>query len=306
MDLGRRSAVAGALALLAGSAAAAPGFRKRDLDGYWTGASYTDLERPKELSGLTMTAPEAEAWEAPRRALGGMAPSKEGEVGQPESEFNERGSGMLRLDGEIRTSLIVAPPDGRIPYRPEIAAALGLNGQAGEHGRGPEERPLPERCLASPLSGAPMIPGPDANVLQFVQAPDVLAIVCEKYHEVRVIPTSGAPLPAQLTPSWIGTSAGRWTGDTLEVETAGFRAGVTNRSRRVVVSGATRVMERFTRRAADEILYEVEVADPHLLLHPWRAQLKLVPAGRIFEYACHEGNYGLPDILRIFRQTEGR
>jgi hypothetical protein len=283
-----------------------PRVSARDLDGYWTGASYTDFERPKELSGLAMTAQEAEAWEAPRRAQGGMPPSKAGEVGQAESEVNERGDGLLRLGGEIRTSFIVDPPDGRVPYKPKIVAALGLGRPPLERGDGPEERPLSERCLSSQISGAPMIPGPDANVLQFVQAPGVLAIVCEKYHEVRVIPLSGAPLPSRLTPSWIGTSAGRWAGNVLVVETAGFRPGVTNRGRGLVVSGATRVVERFSRASADAILYDVDVTDPDLLTRPWRAQLKLVPSAPIFEYACHEGNYGLPDILRVFRSAEGR
>lgn len=305
MRIGRRAVLAGAASVLGGSAAAGPRVSQRDLDGYWTGASYTNLERPEELSRPTMTPAEAEVWEAPRRAQGGMAPSREGEVGQAESEFNERGAGMMRIDGEIRTSLVVDPPDGRIPYRPEVVAALGLDKPPREEGDGPEQRPLSERCLSSQLSGAPMIPGPDANVLQFVQAPGVLAIVCEKYHEVRVIPL-GAPLAARLTPSWTGTSAGRWVGDTLVVETAGFRPGVTNRGRGLAISGATRVVERFTRTAAAAILYEIDLADPDMLTRPWRAQINLVRSGRIFEYACHEGNYGLPDILRIFRHAEGR
>jgi hypothetical protein len=306
MRIGRRAVLAGAAGLVAGRAAASPRWRPRDLDGYWTGASYTDLQRPKELSKPTLTPAEAEAWEAPRRANGGMPPSKAGDVGQAESEFNERGAGMLRLGGEIRASLIVDPPDGRIPYRAEFAAAQGIGLPPTERIDGPEQRPGNERCLTSPLSAAPMIPGPDANVLQFVQAPGVLAIVCEKYHEVRVIPLSGTPAPLRPTPSWTGVSAGRWDGETLVGETAGFREGVTNRGQGFFVTGATRVVERFTRTAADAILYDVTVADPEMLTRPWRAELKLVPAGRIFEYACHEGNYGLPDILRIARQAEGR
>ncbi len=308
MRIVRRAVLAGAAGLAAAPAAAAAHWRPRDLDGYWTGASYTDLERPRELAKPNLTPAEARAWEAPRHAQGGMPPSKEGEVGQAESEFNERGGGMLRLNGEIRSSLIVDPPDGRIPWRPEFVTAQGLDGppQATRRTDGPEQRPGNERCMISPLSAAPMIPGPDASVLQFVQAPGVLAIVCEKYHEVRIIPLTGAPLAGRLTPSWIGTSAGRWEADTLVVETAGFRPGVTNRGQFVFVSGAARVVERFTRTAADAIFYRAEVTDPELLTRPWRAELKLVPSKRIFEYACHEGNYGLPDILRIARQAEGR
>lgn len=307
MQLARRSLLAGAAGCLAGSpATAAPRFRPRDLDGYWTGASYTDLERPADLPRLVMTPAEAEAWEAPRHAQGGMPPSKPGEVGQAESEFNERGSGLMRVRGEIRASLVVDPPEGRIPYRPEVMAALGLGSPPIERGDGPEQRPLPERCLSSPLSGAPMIPGPDSSVLQFVQAPGVLAIVCEKYHEVRIIPLGGPPLPERLVPTWVGTSAGRWEGDTLVVDTGGFRPGITNRGRGLVISGATRIVERFTRPAPDAILYRIDVTDPDILTRPWRAELVLAPSGMIFEYACHEGNYGLPDILRIFRHAEAR
>lgn len=308
MRIERRSMLTAMAGLVAGSHAAAAPRRRgpRDFDGFWTGASYTDLERPKELTGLTMTPAEARAWEAPRHAQGGMAPSRPGEVGQPESEYNERGSGMMRVRGEIRASLVIDPPDGRIPYRPEIVAALGLGGPPREQGDGPEQRPMSERCLTSLLSGAPMIPGPDANVMQFVQTPDALAIVCEKYHEVRIIPLGGPPLPARLIPSWTGTSAGRWDGDTLVIETRGFRPGLTNRGRGLVVSGATRVSERLTRTSAEAILYEVQVTDPDVLTVPWRAEFVLAPSAPIYEYACHEGNYGLPDILRIFRQAEGR
>ncbi|HEX7943390.1 MAG TPA: hypothetical protein VF495_01920, partial [Phenylobacterium sp.] len=285
----------------------AAGARKagRDLGGTWTHASYTNLERPPELKALVMSAAEIEAYEAPRRAQGGMPPSKPGEVGQAESEFNERGDGVMRVRGEARSSLIIDPPDGRVPFRPEVLGRIGVDRPPTSVPRdGPEQRALTERCLSSAASGAPMIPGADANVFQFVQTPAALAIVCEKYHEVRIIPI-GAPLPQRLLPSWPGTSAGRWEGDTLVVETAGFHPGVSDRGQRLVVSDATRVVERFTRTGPAEILYVFDVTDPVLFSRSWRGEAIFRPAkGLIYEYACHEGNYALADILAIARHEE--
>ena len=302
--IGRRAILA---ALAAAWARPAPAARRprRDLDGIWTHASYTNLERPPELKSLAMSPAEVEAYEAPRRGQAGMPPSKAGEVGQAESEFNERGEGVMRVRGEARSSLIVDPPDGKLPYRPKIVSRLGLDRPPTSIPRdGPEQRPSTERCLFSAASTAPMIPGADANIFQFVQAPQVLAIVSEKYHEVRIIPI-GQPPPERAPPSWAGTSAGRWDGDTLVVETSGFRPGVTDRGLRLVVSDATRVVERFTRTGPAEILYRFHVVDPVLFSRPWRGEAMVRPArGLIYEYACHEGNYGLADILSIARHEE--
>ena len=147
-----------------------------------------------------------------------------------------------------------------------------------------------------------MIPAADTNVYEFVQTPDALAIVSEKFHDTRIIPLTGAPDPHPVA-SWLGASAGRWAGDALVVETAGFGPGVARRG--VAVSPATRVTETFTRLSAGEILYGFTVEDPTLYARPWRGENLFVPApGRLFEYACHEGNYGLPDILRIARGAE--
>ena len=302
--IGRRAVLATLAAALAAPATAARQ-AGRDLDGIWTHASYTNLERPPELKALAMTAAEVEAYEAPRRAQNGMPPSKPGEVGQAESEFNERGDGVMRIRGEARSSLIIDPADGHVPFRPEAVARIGLDRPPTSIPRdGPEQRALTERCLSSAASGAPMIPGPDASVFQFVQTPGALAIVCEKYHEVRIIPID-TPLPPRLLPSWPGTSAGRWEGDTLIVETAGFRPGVTDRGQRLVVSEATRVVERFTRTGPAEIRYVFDVTDPVLFSRPWRGEAIFRPAkGLIYEYACHEGNYALADILAIARQEE--
>jgi hypothetical protein len=297
---------AGAAAFAAGAARARPAaFNPLDFSGTWSNGSYTAFERPKELPRLILTAAEAEAFEAPLRALHGMAASKDGTVGQAESEFNERGSGLLRIRGEPRASLIVEPADGQIPWLAAVRARYELDKKPAdrkERTDNPEDRPLFERCLVSPATTAPMIPGADSNVYEFVQTPDALAIVSEKFHDARIIPLNGAPA-SPLLPSWMGSSVGRWSGEALVVETAGFGPGVARRG--VAVSPATRVTETFTRLTAHEILYGFTVEDPTLYARPWRGENLFVPApGRLFEYACHEGNYGLPDILRINRGME--
>jgi hypothetical protein len=307
--IARRGVLAG---LASGSAAAASArpaaFLRRDLTGLWTNATYTDLERPKELTKAVMTAAEAEAWEAPRRPLGGMKPSAPDDIGQAESEFNERGDGMLRINGEIRTSLVVDPPDGRIPYTPEAVQRLGIG--AGElRGRerldNPEERPMNERCLISMGSAAPMLSGPDTNHYRFVQTRAELAIWCEKYHEVRIIRLGQRHDGGFIAPSFAGDSVGEWQGDTLVVETIGLKPQVQARGGRLFVSGATRVVERLTRTGAGEIDYAFTVEDPSLYIRPWRGETLFRAAkGEIYEYACHEGNYALPAILATARQEE--
>jgi hypothetical protein len=303
--IGRRALLAALAA--AGLAPAARATARRDLTGVWTFGTYTDLQRPKELPRLVLTEAEALAYEAPRRALHGMTPSKPGEVGQPETEFTERGEGLLRLNGQIRSSLIVDPPDGKIPYTAEARARFGLDlkpEQRKDPLDNPEERPNFERCLISPGTGAPLIPSADTNDYGFVLTREALAIQCEKFHDVRVARIGAAP-EANPPPSWLGTSVGRWAGEALIVETTGFRPGITSRGIGVFFSDRTRVVERFERTAPDTLAYGFTVVDETLFTRPWRAELAFRPApSRVFEYACHEGNYGLPDILRTARRAE--
>jgi hypothetical protein len=306
-----RRAVLSGLAAGAGASAAlaaprAAPFRKRDLEGVWTLATYTDVERPKEVAGLVMTEAEARTYEAPRREFHGMLPSKPGEVGQTESEFTDRGAGLARVHGQIRSSWIVDPPDGQIPYRPAFVTARGLDiTPRPEHLDNPEDRPGNERCVANTATGAPLLGGADANLFQIVQAPGCVAILTEKYHDVRIVRLDGASGREAAPPSWLGRSAGRWAGDTLVVETTGLPPGVTHRGGRLYVSGDTRVVERFTRSGPAELFYEFTVEDPVLLTRPWRGEITVQAAGgRIFEYACHEGNYSLPGILAGARLEE--
>jgi hypothetical protein len=283
------------------SQAASP---RPDFTGVWSNATYTDLQRPKELKASVLTAAEAEAWEKPRRALNGMPPSKDGDVGQAESEFNDRGAGLLRIKGEIRAALIVQPLDGQIPFQAWVREKLELGKKPGERTPppvdNPEDRPTDERCLIS-ASAVPMIPGPDTNIYEFVQTADALAIVSEKYHDTRVIRfTEADPHPE---PSWLGHSVGRWAGTALIVETVGFGPAFVRRT--PPVSGRTRILETFTHDGSGGILYSFTVEDHTIYTQVWRAEMVFQPApGRLFEYACHEGNYGLPDILNAARHME--
>ena len=297
-------AAAGALvAGVAGPARASP--RPARLEGLWSMGSYTDLERPADAPRLVLTAAEAQAFEARRHALHGMLPGQAGEVGQAENEYIDRGEHLARVKGQIRSSWIVDPPDGRIPYRPDVFARLDKHRDpSGRRFDDPEQLAGPERCVASISAGAPLLGAPDANLIQIVETADCVAIVCEKYHDVRVVRLAAGP-PSGRPESWLGDSVGRWEGPTLCVETLGLRPGVTHRGQRIYVSGDTRTDERFTRAGPGELLYEFTVEDPSLYTRPWRGEITFTAAaGRMFEYTCHEGNYSIVGILAGARREE--
>ncbi len=290
-------------------AAASPKPYRRNLEGLWDLGSYTELERPKGVSRLVMTPAEAQAYEAPRKAMHGLAPSTGDGVGQAENEWADRGDGLARVKGQIRSSTIIDPPDGLLPYRPGMAPAQGDPSLTGELDN-PESMGGATRCVATVAAGAPMLGAPDANVIQIVQTKDQLAILSEKYHDVRIIrlvtnARDGSMLTQHDPPSWLGHSVGWWEGDTLEVRTRGFRAGVIAKGQRMLISGETSVSERLTKVAVGEIFYEFTVEDPTLFTGPWRGEQTIRAAkGGIFEYACHEGNYSLPGILAGARREE--
>jgi hypothetical protein len=274
------------------------------LDGTWTYAWYTDFQRPKEFKSLVATPEEAEAYEAPRRALGGQLPSAEGELGQAESEFNDAGPGLARVRGEIRTSWIIDPANGRIPYAEDVRERMGIGKPAVERYDNVEERSTYERCLTAAGAGAPLRNSPDTDLLQIVQTPGDIVIVSEKNHDARIV-RMNAPAPAAWEPrDWLGVSVGRWRDRTLVVETTHRRPGL-NRAASVLLSGGGKVTEEFTRTGPDEITYVFTVEDYSLFTQPWRGEMVMRRSpGRIFEYACHEGNYALPSILSAARQAE--
>jgi hypothetical protein len=277
-----------------------------DISGTWTLGTYTEFRRPKELQSLVLTPAQAEAYEAPRRALGGMKAAKAGELGQAESEFNERGNGLARVNGQIRSSWIIDPEDGQIPYTAAAKARLGLDKDPPvERFDNPEDLNGSTRCLSNSAAGAPMMGAPDANLFEIIQTPGYVAILTEKYHDVRIVRLDRASRPNLNAQAWMGDSVGRWEGETLVVETQGFRRGVTGRGSGLYLTEYSRVFEQFTHIGLTTLLYSFTVEDPSLFTQAWRGEMAMDKArGRIFEYACHEGNYSLRSILAGARRAE--
>ena len=291
-----------ALALLAAAAGAtaarrpAP-TRPSDLEGLWTTASYTQLQRPKELKRLVVTAEEARAYEAQLAATHGIVLPGKDKVGQIDSEFSESGEHLARIDGQIRSSWIVSPADGRLPFTPAARARWEARGGFDN----PEDRSPAERCLTASGSSPPQLSTMDANLLRIVQTRATVAIASEKNHDLRLIALDRPRDPRQ-PPSWAGDSVGRWEGRTLVVETLGFRAGWIDRLF-LLHSGEARVVERFTRTSADELRYDFTIVDPLAFTEPVKGEMLFRrTAGPLYEFACHEGNYSLTHVLAAARQ----
>jgi len=304
----RRTPAALAAAMLMGALATAtePALADRpraagQLEGTWTNAWYTELERPKAFTALVVTPEAADAYERPRRALAGFLPSRAGELGQQEAEFNDRGPGLARIGGQIRSSWIVDPPDGHVPWIAGVRARLETDPAKLDPAANVEDRPTDERCLTATGANAPILNSADTNLIQIVQTRDHVAILAEKYHDVRIVRLAAKREPRQAR-SWAGQSVGRWEGSTLVVETTGLRLGLTQVAAHLWLSGASKVVERFTRTGPGELTYRFEVEDPTLFTRPWRGEMVFRPASApLFEYACHEGNYALGSILTAAR-----
>jgi hypothetical protein len=285
------------------------------LEGVWNSASLTPLQRPDRLGTKEFYTPaEAAAYEKSRveelnRDRRDGPP--EVDVGRSYNElFYDRGT---RLARGLRTSLIVDPPDGRVPpMTPEARARLKADDAyfAAHPADGPENRPLPDRCLMFSQSGPPMIPGNYNNLYQIVQTRDSIVILAEMGNQVRIIPLdSRAPALPQAAGQWIGDSRGHWEGDTLVVETSNFRFNERSRFGVQYDNGLTdgnlHITERFTRGGPDFITYRATISDPTVYTRPWTFEVSMEKsAGPLYEYACHEGNYGLPGVLAGARAEE--
>jgi hypothetical protein len=279
---------------------------KPDIQGTFTFSTITPLQRPAALQGKeTLNAEEAAAFEASEnerqnrdlfdpekgQPSAGYAPRSQGGVLSYNEFWYERGS---QLTGDKRTSLITDPPDGRIPFteaaRKKNAELLqkSNSGFADSY----TDRNLADRCIMGFNSGPPMISGSYNNNLQILQSPGYVVIVNEMIHNTRIIPTDGRP-HGKLR-QWAGDSRGRWEGNTLVVDTNNFL-------RETSLTGSTadtQLVERFTRLDPDTIGYEFTVTDPTSYTQPWSVSMPLRKTdGQLFEYACHEGNYGLHGIL---------
>jgi hypothetical protein len=301
---------------------------KPDLQGNWTNATLTPLERPSDTP-LVLPPQEVQRREQafrdrvarlaedsdPNRPAppkgGDGSTGAAGNVGGYNNFWIDPGERIAVVNGEYRSSLLTFPADGRVPALTAHGRARAAARLAGRQGMGqydhPELRPLAERCLMSfgSNAGPPMLPNYFYNNnYQFVQTADSLMILVEMVHDVRVI-RIGDKLqhpPAHIRP-WMGDSIGRWEGDTLVVETTNFHPLQVFRG----ASDTLRVVERFTRSGPDTILYTFEIDDPTTFVGRWGGE---VPFNRtdelIYEYACHEGNYALSNVLSGERDRERR
>lgn len=272
-----------------------------DLQGIWSNATDIPLERPKEL-GTKEFYTEQERAEAAKK--GYLAEPNT----PPEAHYDFAQFGMAlrqsRFAPNMRTSLIIGPV-GRIP--PMTPEGIKRNTERaakakGHEFDGPENRSLTERCIVyANREGPPMLPPMYNNNMEIVQQPGTIAILNEMYHDVRLIPMDGRPHIPQNIRQWRGDSRGHWEGDTLVIDTTNFTSKTAFRGS----SENLHVVERFTRTGPDTILYEFTVDDPSTWTEPWTAQLVMGPAaGEIYEFACHEGNYGLANNLSGARAQE--
>jgi len=269
------------------------------MQGIWTATNLTPLTRPAGFDSLVITREQAATIEARVRARD----EDRTQPTEPTEFYDERG--VERVRGELRSSIIVDPPDGTLPTKPNYAPALTAAARGPAVLDGPEGRPPSERCLPSVPAQPPMLSWPSNTLRQVVQTGNAIVIYAEGLHDARIIRLDAKHVPEAIT-SWLGDSIGRWEGDTLVVETKyfhpHFHARLTPEYFFLISSQAT-VMERFTRVSADELFYEFTVDDPVYYTRPWRGETHFLRSTeRIFEYACHEGNYSLPSILQAARQ----
>ncbi len=276
-----------------------------DLQGIWTNATLTPFERPRDLAGKEFFT-EKEAAEYEKRLLQDINRDRRG--GNPEADvagaYNnfwfERGTKVVPTR---RTSLVVDPPDGRVPpLTPEAQKAAAALAEVRRRApTGPEDMGLPDRCILWPTAGPPMLPGGYNNNYQILQTPGYVVILTEMIHDVRIIPLDGRPHLGQNIRQWLGDSRGRWEGNTLVVDTT----NLTGKTRFRGSDENLHLVERFTRIDSDTILYQFTVDDPTAFARPWKGEAPMTKgAGPIYEYACHEGNYSMANVLRGARAQE--
>jgi len=280
---------------------------KPDIQGIWTNATVTSLERPGEFAGKQFLT-EKEAAEFEKKAVYDANGDRrdgaaDADVGRAYNEFwRDRG----KVVSTMRTALIVDPPDGKVP--PVTPEGQKRNAERAEARRrlggafdGPENRSLQERCLVTPQSGPPMLPANYNSNYQIVQNPDYVVIVTEMIHDARVIPLNGSPHLPKNVRQWFGDARGHWEGNTLVVETTNF----TDKTNFRGSSENLRIIERFTRTDADTLRYQFTIEDETTWAKPWSGEIPMKTAiGQLFEYACHEGNYGLAGVLAGARAEE--
>jgi hypothetical protein len=306
----RKLTIIAAATVACGLAQTAPKFRTPwgdpDLQGTWSNATTTPLERPAKYGDRQfLTAAERKAQDQDTV----IATDKRHERGT-DADVNDAYNGFWwdRGFSDGRTSMIYDPPNGRIPpLTPEAqkrqagrrrVVQAGDDVSSKDSFAGPEDFELYTRCIVR--AALPRVPTGYDNNYQIAQAPGTVSILQEQMHETRVIPLDGRPHLDATVRQWLGDSRGHWEGDTLVVETTNF-------SDQVTFMGATQNMkltERFRRVDADHIDYRFTVEDPSTWTSPWSASIPWTKAGLLYEYACHEDNYGLYGILAGARAQE--
>ena len=281
-----------------------------DLQGVWDFSTITPLERPDDLAGREFWT-EEEAANLEQQAVDRIERDAQPSVVRTEPLPITGSVGAYNLfwfgpGTEVvesrRTSLIIDPPDGKIPWTPEGEERRDARAAVQERlAHGPEDRTIAERCILGFNSGPPIVPlGYNQNV-QLFQTPDYVVILNEMVHDARIVPLDGRPHIGDDIRQWKGDSRARWEGDTLVVDTANFYLETWMRGS----SPNMHLVERFRRVDADTLLYEFTVEDPTTWTSPWTAQVSMRKIeDPIFEYACHEGNLGLLNILVVARAEE--
>jgi len=278
-----------------------------DMQGIWSNAILTPLERPADLKDKAFFTKEEASAYVKRTIEQNNKDKRDGsgtdaDVARAYNDFWwDRGTSIAKT---LRTSLIVDPPDGRIPALTPLAQKRAE--QVKEARRlhpadGPEDRPVGERCILLNSAGPPMMPSAYNNNYQVVQTAQTFVILNEMVHDARVIPLDGRPHVPQNIRLWMGDSRGHWDGNTLVVDTTNFTGQTPFRG-----SGPNlHLTERFTRMDAETLLYEFTVDDPESFAKPWTAAIPSVrTTGPILEYACNEGNYGMTGLLSAARAEE--
>jgi hypothetical protein len=277
-----------------------------DIQGIWNFATITPLERPAELAEKEFfTEQEAAQYEKQVLERTNMDRRDGGALADVERAYNDfwwdRGTKVVRT---LRTSLVIDPPSGRIPPLTAAARERQAARQAANRGHefdGPENRPLFERCLMLQGAGAPTTPTAYNNNTQIVQTPGFVVIHNEMGHEARIIPLDGRPRLPRTIRQWKGDSRGQWEGETLVVVTTSFSEKNSFRGSEPNM----RLTERFHRLDSDTLLYQFTVDDPETFTRSWTVEIPLTRTpGPIFEYACHEGNYGMRGVLSGARAQE--
>jgi hypothetical protein len=278
-------------------------FGHPSLEGAWGSNWVLPLEASARAPMLVL--PEGPAKQMAAAYAKGVGDALDRQLDPEVPETMRNVEGLPRVLGERRTRAVVIPPSGMLPYTP-AARAESERGQGGGGYDNIEERPNWERCVRS-LGQPPVFPIGAGNPREIFQTPDYVVIHTEYGGEARIIPYTDQHRPKMF---WdlLGDAIARWEGNTLVIETIGLPEK--DRVRlfpSFVVSGEAMVVERYTRLSMDELLYQFTVIDPKVYTEPWLGEFSIYPlGGRLFEHACHEGNYSVPNILRGARLNEQR